>query len=255
MMVAVGTGSAAVAQLAAAVDELLAVDPSSLADDDVHEVLLDLARQEARLAAVRARLLPRWERGGAWSGDGARSSAAALARDTMCSPSSAAREVRRARALVTMPATWAALAAGRFSVDYVDVLARANQPWRHAVFADHEATLVEQCAGLRYFEAVRAVKYWCQHADAIAADEQAEHHRHRAHLHASRTLDGTVVVNGVLDPVGGAVVVNELERLERELRNDARRAGVARTRSQLRAAALVEMARRSSGATGTPGRP
>jgi Domain of unknown function (DUF222) len=154
-----------------------------------------------------------------------------------------------------MPATAAALATGRFSTDFVDLLARANRPWRNAVFADHEQLLVDEIAGLRYHQAKRVIEYWCQRADAAAADDKAERDRANAHVHASTTIDGQVAIDGVLDPVRGAIVKNELERLEHELYLADKKAGVVRTASQRRADALVEMARRSTGATGTPARP
>jgi len=68
-------------------------------------------------------------------------------------------------------------------------------------------------------------------------------------------LGGVVELRGALDPVSGAIVVGELDRLMRQLRLDDQRLGVQRTVSQRRAAALVEMARRSSGATGVTARP
>ena len=114
----------------------------------------------------------------------------------------------------------------------------------HAVFADHEATLVAECAKLRFPQAKRVVDYWCQRADAETAESEAQHQRDRAHLHASATLDGTVVVNGVLDPVGGTIVIDELARLERDLYLADERECITRTAAQRRAAALVEMATR-----------
>ena len=70
-------------------------------------------------------------------------------------------------------------------------------------------------------------------------------------------MDGEVVINGVLDPVGGAIVTSELDRLERELYLADQRDGITRTGSQRRAAALVEMATRSATAPahGKPPRP
>jgi hypothetical protein len=125
-------------------------------------------------------------------------------------------------------------------------LGRANQPSRSAVFADHESTLVAECAKLRFPQAKRLVDYWCQRADAETAESDAQRQREAAHLSAAPTLDGEVVVNGVLDPVGGTIVVNELARLERKLYLADRREGVVRTAAQRRAAALVEMAQRSA---------
>jgi hypothetical protein len=173
----------------------------------------------------------------------------------MVSSKRAGAELHRARALGSMPATAAALAEGRFSTDYVDLLVRANRSWRDVVFADHEQALVDEIAGLRYHQARRVIEYWCQRADADAADDAAVRAREHHHVHASTTIDGTVVIDGVLDAVGGAIVTGELQRLEHELYLADTRAGVVRTASQRRADALVEMARRSTGATGTPARP
>jgi Domain of unknown function (DUF222) len=241
--------------LSAGVDALLDDDVDVLDDAQLDELVIGLSRHEARLTAVKARVLQRWESSAGWAGDGSRTAATALARDTMTSQKTATRELHRARALASMPATAAALAAGRFSVDYVDLLVRANQTWRNAVFADHEQLLVDEIAGLRYHQARRMIDYWCQQADAQAADERAQRDRDNAHLHASTTLDGNVVIDGVLDAVRGAIVTGELKRLEHDLYLADKRNGVVRTPAQRRADALVEMARRSSGAAGTPARP
>jgi hypothetical protein len=181
-----------------------------------------------------------------WADDGSRSAAHRLARDTATAVGTARRELGRARHLESMPHTAHALAAGKLSVDHVDLLGRANRPWRDTVFADHEATLVEQCTKLRFAQAVRMVDYWCQRADAETAEADAERQRQAAHVHVSPTIDGTVVINGVLDRIGGTVVKSELARLERELYLADQRAGRLRTTSQCRADALVEMATRSA---------
>jgi hypothetical protein len=152
-----------------------------------------------------------------------------------------------------MPATQAAVANGDLSLDHVDLLARANRPWRDAVFAEHEPVLVAECAKLRFAQAKRVVDYWCQRADATAAETDAQ--RDRAHLSVSPTVDGGVVVNGVLDPVGGAVVTTELARLERDLYLADQRDRTVRTASQRRAADLVEMATRSATAPADGKRP
>jgi Domain of unknown function (DUF222) len=123
--------------LSAGVDELLD-DVDVLDDAGLDELVVGLSRHEARCAAIKARVLRRWESSAGWAGDGSRTAATALARDTMTSQKTAARELHRARALASMPTTAAALAAGRFSVDDLDLLVRANQTWREAVFVEHE---------------------------------------------------------------------------------------------------------------------
>lgn len=65
-------------------------------------------------------------------------------------------------------------------------------------------------------------------------------------LHVSRTLDDQIVIDGVLDAIDGTVVEAELDRLAEAIRLADHTAGRHRTPAQRRAAALVEMARRSA---------
>jgi hypothetical protein len=248
---------APVEQLSEAIEALLTLDPDTLTDPELDAAVIELQRQRARLGVVAAGLLGRWDRRQVWAGDQSRSAASRLARDTNTSLRTARIELRRARQLSSMPATEGAIASGDLSLDHVELLGRANQPWRNAVFADHEQTLVTECAKLRFGQAKRVVDYWCQRADAETAETEANRQRRAAHLHASPTLDGEVVVNGILDPVGGSIVAGELDRLERQLYLSDQRDGITRTVAQRRAAALVEMAKRSATAPadGKPPRP
>ena len=241
--------------LAAVIASLLAVDPTGLTDAELHDLVTTIQRQRHRLAAVAAAAISSWDQRMIWADNGARSAAARRANDTSTSTVTAGSDVRRARKLRSMPATTAALAAGDLSPDHVDLLAKANQPWRNANFADHEDTLVDQCRVLRHADARKMIDYWCARADADAAEDRAERQRNAAHLSVSPTLDGTVVINGTLDAIGGSIVSDELTRIERELYLSDKRDGVTRTASQRRAAALVEMARRSATAPAGGRRP
>jgi hypothetical protein len=245
-----------VRELSAAIDDLLAADLDGLVEGELHELVVGLQRQRHRLAAVTARTIVRWDRRTVWADNGSLSAAARLATDTSTSMRTARAEVRRARQLASMPATEEALAAGDLSPDHVDLLGKANKNWRDAVFADHEAALVDQCRTLRFEQARRVVDYWCLRADSVAADEKAERIRAKAHLDLGSTLDDTVVINGLLDPIGGSIVSDEIDRLEEEIRL-AEDDDVVRTSSQRRALALIEMARRSAAArtTGRRARP
>src|SRR5262245_35455816 len=170
-----------VEQLAAAINTLLTLDVDALTDAELDEAVIGLQRQRARSGAVAAGLLARWDSRRVWGGDQSRSAASRLARDSNCSITSARVELRRARQLRAMLATAAAVASGDLSLDHVDLLSRANQPWRHTVFAEHEPTLVTECAKLRFAQAQRMVDYWCQRADAQGAEADAQGHRDRAH--------------------------------------------------------------------------
>jgi hypothetical protein len=240
------TMSKGIDELAEAIDSLLDVDPTVLTDDVLHELVTSVQRQRHRLAAVAAAATASWDQRMVWADNGARSAAVRLANETSSSTSSAGVDLRRARQLRSMPATATALASGDISPDHVDLLSKAAQPWRNASFADHEDTLVEQCKFLRFADARKMIDYWCARADADAAEDRAERQRNAAHLNVSPTLDGTVVITGTLDPIGGSIVSDELTRIERELYLADKRDGITRTASQRRAAALVEMATRSA---------
>jgi hypothetical protein len=242
-------------ELAEAIDSLLDVDPTVLTDDELHELVTSVQRQRHRLAAVAAAATASWDQRMVWADNGARSAAVRLANETSSSTSSASVDLRRARQLRSMPATATALASGDISPDHVDLLSKAAQPWRNASFADHEDTLVEQCKFLRFADARKMIDYWCARADADAAEDRAERQRNAAHLNVSPTLDGTVVITGTLDPIGGSIVSDELTRIERELYLADKRDGITRTASQRRAAALVEMATRSATAPAGGRRP
>ena len=247
--------SKGIGELVAAIDSLLAVDPNGLTDGELHDLVTAVQRQRHRLAAIATSAISSWDQRMVWADNGARSAAVRLANETATSTSSAGADVRRARRIRSMPATAAALAAGDLSPDHVDLLSKANQPWRNASFADHEETLVEQCKVLRFADARKMVDYWCARADADAAEDHAERQRNAAHLNVSPILDGTVVINGTLDPIGGSIVHDQLTRIERELYLADKRDGVTRTASQRRAAALVEMAKRSATAPAGGRRP
>ena len=213
-----------------AIDELRAVDGPELADQELHELVVAVQRERARLGAFAAALLGRWDARRIWAGDGSRSAAARLVRETACSPASAGLEMRRARQQRGLPATMTAIGRGELSLDHIGLLGRANQAHRAAHLARDEAVLVEQCTRLRFAPATRVIGYWCQRVDAEShPDDHAGHAIDDAHLHAAATKGGAVVVSGVLDPVGGAAVLDELQRLERELYLAGQRDGTART--------------------------
>lgn len=240
--------------LSETIDALLDVDLDTLDDTGLHDALIALQRERARLGAVAARLTHSWVRRGVWADDGSRSPAARLARDTGTSLGSARTELRRARQLAHMPATFEALAQGRVSLDRADLFANARQV-APDTFAEHEADLLDICAPLRHAGARRALDYWAQRADPDRAGDRDRGRSARARLSASTTFEGMVAVNGMLDPVGGEIFCNELDRLEHQLYLDDQRTGTARTSAQRRAAALVEMATRSASTPADTQRP
>jgi Domain of unknown function (DUF222) len=240
--------SGPVNSLEQAIAELQCVELGSLTGDELESMVVAVQGLRDRLTVVAAGLLDRWSHSGVWALDGSKSAAARLARETRSSARTAHAELRRARSLASMPATATAGRAGGVSLDQVDLLAAANTAARRDVFVEHEQTLIDTIADLRYREAGRTVRYWCQRADAMLDidDDTAERQQTATTLHTSTTFDDMVVIDGTLDPVAGAIVTGELDRLTDELRLADLRDGIERTPGQRRAAALVEMATRSA---------
>ena len=235
-------------QLTNAIDALTALDTDALTDTELHTAVVSLQRLGDRLTVITAPLLQRWHHRQVWATDGSKSAAARLSRETGTAKKTAARALHRAGALASMPATTSAAAAGELSLDQVDLLARANTSERRDLFARDEQLLVGQVHDLWFHEAVRIIRYWENHADAHLGRDHAaaDQHTADAHAHCSQTLDGMVKIDAELDPVGGAIFATELQRLVKELQEADRVAGVDRTPAQRRAAAMVEMARRSA---------
>ena len=145
-----------------------------------------------------------------------------------------------------MPHTEAANAAGELCGRHVDLIASCDREWRNAEFTESEELLVNLCRTPYFGVAQRGIDYWKQCADLDAADRDGDTVRAGRHLSASVTFNGTVAIDGVLDPLGGEVLKSELVRLCEQLRLQDLRDGVVRTTTQRRADALVEMAMRSA---------
>lgn len=243
-----------VTELTAALDRVCAAEPSRLAGP---ESVVALYRQLERLSAVAARASAAFEAAGTWEADGARSAATWLARRCDQPVGVARRRVALGRSLRHMPAVEAAWLAGALSEAHVALLAAARTPATAVCFERDEGLLVDQAGRLTYADFARCLAYWAQLADPDAADAGAEA-RHRARrLRLSQTFGGSWALEGMLDPVGGAIVAAALGRVEEELfRSDSAEAAarvgedvsvadLARSPAQRRADALLELARRA----------
>ena len=243
-----------VAELIAAVDAVVGCDPAHLGDG---ETVVELHRQLERLQAVTTRAAAAFDARREWEADGARSGAAWLAVRCHAPVSAARRRVHLGRALRHLAAVESAWLAGDVGEPHVALLASARTPATEAALARDEEALVGQARTLRYRDFGRAMAYWRQLADeeGTEADAGAQHSARR--LHCSQTFGGSWVLDGLLDPMSGAVVAQALEGIEHELFEadwaEARqrvgegvsRADLGRTPAQRRTDALVAMARRA----------
>ncbi|MEO6989351.1 MAG: HNH endonuclease signature motif containing protein [Aquihabitans sp.] len=102
------------------------------------------------------------------------------------------------------------------------------------------------------------VAYWANAADDDLGRDRSKGQHAGRRMSCSRTFGGAVVIDSLLDPVAGTVVMDELERLTQQLFEDdwalarhqfgplATTDNLPRTATQRRADALVIMAMRSA---------
>src|SRR3954468_1657252 len=242
-----------------AIDTLNAIDLDALSDEELNECVLGLQDSCSRLAAAQARLLARWDARMVWADDGSKAAGARLARDTESCKRTAYGLLRRARRVTSMPVVADAFASGALNADVVDLLVRVNLPRRRDLFARDEQLLVWECRAQLDESAVRQVlDKWAQAADDDLGYNPVERERDGRCFRAVRTLEGTIDVTGTLDRVDGTIFTDEHARIEHEMfqadwaaaraefGEDCGADKLARTATQRRADALIEMARRSA---------
>jgi hypothetical protein len=226
-----------------------------------------LHRQRARLDAFVTTASAAFDASDTWALDGARNASAWLATRCRLPTAEARRVVRRGRALRHLPACAEAWSAGTITAAHVDVIAALRRPATEAALARDEALLVDQAGGLGFSSFTRAAAYWDQRADPDGAEAGDEARRGRRQVYLEASFSGMWLGQITLDPVSGAIVANELGRLEREgfeadwararttLGREPTLADLGRSSGQRRADALVEMATRSRTAPADGRRP
>src|SRR5262245_35742965 len=231
-----------------ALDALAAVDDDDVDEAELHDAVIVFGELSSRFEARWCRLIGAWDRRQLWAQNGSKSPGARLARETHRRRGECDRLMHRARDLQAMPATAAAYASGELSGNHVDLIASCNREWRNADFSESEQFLVDLCRSPSFRVAYQGVEYWKQLADRDAADRDADALRDSRHLSASISWRGTLVIDGVLDPLGREILSPELHRITEAPRPQDQRDGAPRTATQRRAAALVEMPVRSAAA-------
>ncbi|MGQ0831695.1 MAG: DUF222 domain-containing protein [Microthrixaceae bacterium] len=232
-------------------------DLTELTDEEILEATT-LSTEVAKLAeAAHVRAVGRLDVSRAWADDGSRSGAAWVAWHCHVAKGRAGAVLKCARQLRAMPRTDAAMAAGRLSVDHVRLLANAHRTDPDA-FLEDENRLIDAAQRLLFSGFERVVRYWIYaHASDDAEAAAAAIHDQRR-VDASRSIDGIIFVDAMLDPITGEIFLRELERLEQELFEadwaEARErlgeaatvADLRRTPKHRRADALAVMATRSA---------
>jgi hypothetical protein len=240
--------------LSEVIDGLVGTDPSAFADG---ESIVALHRQLARLEAYVTAATGAFDRDGSWAADGARSAAAWVATRCRLPTGATRRRVRLARELEHLPGLARAWAAGEVAAAHAEAIAGLRRPGREDALARDEELLVGYAREMSYAHFARTATYWEQLADPDGVEDGARRARDRRDVYLTSSFDGTWIGQMTLDPISGAIVAGELDRLERQLfeadwARAAERLGrdpavveLERTAAQRRADALVEMATRS----------
>ncbi|MGH9085229.1 MAG: hypothetical protein ACRDYW_07220, partial [Acidimicrobiales bacterium] len=237
--------------------ELAGADLTDLSDGEVLELAV-LTTDAAKLAtAAQVVAAGRIDVSRAWVAEGARSASAWLGWRGHLPTATSGTVLRCARQLRSLPAAERALLDGRITIDHIRLLAAAQRTDPDAYAAD-EQRLVELATELLFSRFEVVIRYWRQHQDPDSAEDDAADRRAARRLHCSATFEDMVVLDALLDPLTGAIVARELERLERELfeadwaearerlGDAASAADLGRTPAQRRADALRVMAERSA---------
>jgi len=226
-----------------ALDRLDQDDPAGLSDAELGAELVGLRRLLDAAEARWLRMLAAFDRRGAGAGAGAVTTGAWLRSACRMSPGAAAERVAVARRLEGMPVLAGALGAGEVSYPHARLIARAVEELA-AVAGAGPAAAVEAplVAAARVVDPCR-LRREIEHARHAISPDSAVSEAERAHarrrLSVSETVDGVVVLDGVLDPEGGAVLLSALAPLAVPAGPDD-----GRTARQRRADGLVELCRR-----------
>ena len=215
----------------AAVDALSKLDPAEMSGVELSESIVALHRLGDRLEGLGARFTSAWDANNVWADDGARSGASWLSH-RLAIPRQVGRAlISFARRLRHTPQTEAALVDGRVGVAQARRLCRAVTHNDEAFHRDEEM-LLDHAQSLGYADFDRAVTYWEQLADPDRVEAQASARDDARRLHLSRTFEGTWVLDGVSDTLGGSVVAEALRRLDDELFERAGPSGLRRVRTE-----------------------
>ena len=216
----------------------------------------ELARFEAFVTEASAV----FEASEEWAADGAKSASAWIATRCRVPRSAARKRARLGRTLRHLPRCAEAWRAGRIGAEQARAIASARRHRTEASMARDEEMLVSQAAAMGFEDFYRALSYWKQLADPEGADAADEDRRAARKVYLESSFTGMWLGQMTLDPVSGAIVSGELNRLEHELfEADCAEARehlgrtprideLARDGAQRRADALVEMATRSRSA-------
>jgi Domain of unknown function (DUF222)/HNH endonuclease len=198
-----------VSTLRSALDDVAATALTDMSDDELAEHLTELERASRVIEAERSRAIVEADARRSYVADGFLATSSWLAHRLGVSASTAAQQVRLARALARMHRTRSALANGEISTAAAAVLATAHEADRDR-FGEAEPVLLDAARALSVRDLFRAVEHWKMLVDAESGDAAAARRFERRGFFASLTLDGMIRVDGNLDPENGQTVLQAI---------------------------------------------
>lgn len=230
-------------ELRSAIAGLRAESLPELPDARIEEDFAELHRAAELLEAERLRRLAEIDRRGLFARDGHLSAASWLVADHRMAWGAARELVRVARGLEQMPVTRAAVESGEISMSGARLLVAAHHADPEAFVRD-ELLLVEAAQVHTITELGHVVAFWSDRVERErpgGSDVLCE----RRGLYASVTFEGTVRVDGDLDPEAGESLLTALRAvLDAEVHSGTTEHGAEeRTPAQRRADALGEICR------------
>ena len=198
-------------------DALAEADPFTYSDP---ESVIALERALDQLSCITSKAVASFEASKEWAPDGAQNATAWLSTRCHLPVPEARRQLRRGRALPSVPRCAEAFAGGEIGVAQVDLLVKAAQAVARVdeeAFARDEAVLLQAAKELKFGPFSAVVAYWSQLADPDGAEESEMEKRARRDVFLSQSLSGMWLGQMTLDPVSGEIVSCELTRLESEM--------------------------------------
>ena len=241
-------------KFADALEALIASGAENYGDGESIEALHHM---EARFESFMTEATAAFEQSEQWAAAGAKTAASWISSTCRIPRAAAKNRVRLARTLRHLPMVAQAWRDGAIAQDAARAIASVRRHRTEASMARDEEMLVTQAKELGFEDFSRALAYWKQLADPDGAEASDLERQASRDVFLTSSVNGMWLGQMTLDPLNGAIVANELNRLEHDLfeadcaeaKERLGRPGrideLTRTSGQRRADALVEMATRS----------
>jgi uncharacterized protein DUF222/HNH endonuclease len=198
----------------------------------------ELARLRSMLEAAWLRAVERYDRSQSWSPEYATPSAG-LRHECNLTSGAASHELSLARRVAQLPLVFEALAEGSITRRHAAAIAEVYTPERADALRDAEELLVEAAKVATPRQMVEIAQRVAGPVDGDDGAGLAYEQFCRRRLHASRTFDGMVRGDFLLDPVTGEEFLRALDAMEEATRPDEER----RSGAQRRADAFMDLLR------------